>query len=131
MPARFAARLFAWFAAAAALLAVARGAAAQSGSSAFYRHQRGMDETFRLNLGGLYPTFDTTVQYGTVTLPGTEITLESDLGLAEKKFALQVDGYLRLGRHARLDFAYQQWNRSAAKVLSRQIVFNGVTYSVG
>jgi hypothetical protein len=128
--ARFAARLFAWLVVAAFLLAVAGDAAAQSGSSAFYRHQRGMDETFRLNLGGLYPTFDTTVQYGTVTLPGTEIALESDLGLAEKKFALQIDGYLRLGRHARLDFAYQRWNRSAAKILSRQIVFNGVTYSV-
>jgi hypothetical protein len=131
MTARFAARLFAWLVVSAALFAVAGGAAAQSGSSSFYRHQRGMDETFRLNLGGLYPTFDTTVQYGTVTLPGTEITLESDLGLAEKKFALQIDGYLRLGRHARLDFAYQQWNRSASKILSRQIVFNGVTYSVG
>jgi hypothetical protein len=90
-----------------------------------------MDETFRLNLGGLYPTFDTTVQYGTATLPGTDIALENDLGLQEKKFALQVDGYVRLGRHARLDFAYQQWNRSAVKILSRQIVFNGVTYAVG
>ncbi|MFI5120760.1 MAG: hypothetical protein ACHQM4_10115, partial [Thermoanaerobaculia bacterium] len=94
MTARFAGRLFV----AAALLGVAGGAAAQSGSSYAYKHQRGMDETFRLNLGGLYPTFDTTVQYGTVTVPGTEIALESDLGLAEKKFALQADGYLRLGR---------------------------------
>ncbi|MFI5120980.1 MAG: hypothetical protein ACHQM4_11235 [Thermoanaerobaculia bacterium] len=131
MTARFAARLFAWLVVVAASLSFAGGATAQSGSSAFYKHQRGMDETFRLNLGGLYPTFDTTVQYGTVTVPGTEIALESDLGLAEKKFALQADGYLRLGRHARLDFAYQQWNRSAAKILSRQIQFNGVTYSVG
>jgi hypothetical protein len=127
MTARFAGRLFL----VAALLAVAGGAAAQSGSSYAYKHQRGMDETFRLNLGGLYPTFDTTVQYGTVAVPGTEIALETDLGLAEKKFALQADGYLRLGRHARLDFAYQQWNRSAAKILSRQIQFNGVTYTVG
>src|SRR5450756_2842657 len=96
MTARFAARLFAWLVVAAALLAVAGGATAQSGSSSVYTHQRGMDETFRLNLGGLYPNFDTTVQYGTVTVPGTEIGLESDLGLAEKKFALQIDGYLRL-----------------------------------
>ncbi|MCM3875993.1 MAG: hypothetical protein NEA02_06185 [Thermoanaerobaculia bacterium] len=131
MTARSAARLFARLVVATALLAVAGGATAQSGSSSVYRHQRGMDETFRLNLGGLYPTFDTTVQYGTVTVPGTEIALEGDLGLAEKKFALQVDGYLRLGRHARLDFAYQQWNRSATKILSRQIQFNGATYSVG
>ncbi len=130
MTARLAVRPFAWLVVAASL-SFAGGAVAQSGSSAFYKHQRGMDETFRLNLGGLYPTFDTTVQYGTVTVPGTEIALESDLGLAEKKFALQADGYLRLGRHARLDFAYQQWNRSAAQILSRQIVFNGVTYSVG
>ena len=131
MTARFACRLFAWLVAAAGFLAAAGSASAQSGSSAYYTHQRGMDETFRLNLGGMYPTFDTTVQYGTVTLPGTEIALESDLGLEEKKFALQADGYLRLGRHARLDFAYQQWNRSATKTISRQIVFNGVTYSVG
>jgi hypothetical protein len=131
MTARSAARLSVCVVVSAAFLAVADRASAQSGSTAFYRHQRGMDERFRLNLGGLYPTFDTTVQYGTVTLPGTEIALESDLGLQEKKFALQVDGYLRLGRHARLDFAYQQWNRSATTTLSRQIVFNGVTYSVG
>lgn len=135
MTAGFAARLSARLVVATALLAVAvavaGGAAAQSGSSYVYKHQRGMDETFRLNLGGLYPTFDTTVQYGIVTLPGTEIALESDLGLPEKRFALQADGYLRLGRHARLDFAYQQWNRSATKSLSRQVVFNGVTYSVG
>jgi hypothetical protein len=129
MPARCT-RRFAWFVVA-ALLSFAGVAAAQSGSSYVYKHQRGMDETFRLNLGGLYPTFDTTVQYGTVTLPGTEIALENDLGLPEKKFAVQLDGYLRLGHRARLDFAYQQWNRSAAKILSRQIVFNGVTYSVG
>ncbi len=131
MTAGFAARLSARLVVATAFLAVAGGAAAQSGSNYVYKHQRGMDETFRLNLGGLYPTFDTTVQYGTATLPGTEIALESDLGLPEKKFALQADGYLRLGRHARLDFAYQQWNRSATKTISRQIVFNGVTYSVG
>jgi hypothetical protein len=128
MTARFAARLLVGLVVA---TLHAGEAAAQSGSRAFYTHQRGMDETFRLNLGGLFPTFDTTVQYGTAAVPGTEIALESDLGLAEKKFALQVDGYLRLGRHARLDFAYQQWNRSAAKSLSRQVQFNGATYSVG
>lgn len=115
-------------AAAAALLAAP--ALAQT-NNAYYMHQRGMDERFRVDLGGFFQTLDTTLSLASSAgAAGTLINLE-DLGQEARKTSFAADGYLRLGRHARLDFAYRGWSRSASQRLDKDIVVGDTTYRVG
>jgi hypothetical protein len=112
--------------------AVVLAAPAFGQSSAYYVQQRGMDERFRLDVGGFFQDFSTTLSLsnaaGTV---GTEVNLEDDLGQDPHQTNLAVDGYYRFGPHGRLDFSYRGWNRSNTHTLSRDIVFGDTTYHVG
>jgi hypothetical protein len=91
-----------------------------------------MDERFRLDLGGIFLSFDTTVRYDPAGGgAGTEISLEDDFGHDADDTTLKVDGYWRFGRRGRLDFAYQTFRRGAEHTLERDIVFGDETYHVG
>lgn len=114
--------------AAAALLA---GPALAQTSSAYYQHQRGMDERFFISLGGFFQTFETTLSLAnSAGTAGTSINLE-ELGQDERKTSFAADGYWRFGRHGRLDFAYRGWSRSASHTLTKDIVVGDTTYHVG
>ncbi len=116
--------------AAAAAVFLAAPALAQV-SSATYLQQKGMDERFRLDLGGFFQTFDTTLSLSSSTgTAGTEINLE-DFGQDTHKTSFAADGYWRFGRHGRLDFAYRGWSRSASHTLTKDIVVGDNTYHVG
>ena len=111
--------------------AAAAPALAQT-SSYYYKHQRGMDERFRLDLGGFFQKFETTVSLSNAAgTAGTDVSLEDDLGQDSKQTSFGADGYWRFGRHGRLDFAYRGWNRSNSHMLSKDIVFGGTTYRAG
>ena len=114
---------------AAALLA---GPAFGQSSNAYYLQQRGMDERFRIDLGGFFQKFGTTLSLsnssGTV---GTDIDLENDLGQDPNQTNFVANGYYRFGRHRRLDFAYLGWNRKNTHTLTRDITFGDTTYHVG
>ncbi|HTR02194.1 MAG TPA: hypothetical protein VMN82_03285, partial [Thermoanaerobaculia bacterium] len=100
-------------------------------SSATYMQQKGMDERFRLDLGGFFQSFDTTVSlYNSAGTAGTSINLE-DYGQDTHKTTFAADGYWRFGRHGRLDFAYRGWNRSGSHTLDKDIVVGDVTYHAG
>ncbi|HEY3351429.1 MAG TPA: hypothetical protein VGM13_16755 [Thermoanaerobaculia bacterium] len=115
---------------AAAVALLAAPALAQPGN-AYYLHQRGMDERFRIDLGGFFQTLDTTLSLASSAgTAGTSINLE-DLGQEPRKTSFAADGYLRLGRHSRLDFAYRGWSRSASHALEKDIVVGDTTYHVG
>jgi hypothetical protein len=116
--------------AAAAAVFLATPALAQV-SSAYYTQQKGMDERFRLDLGGFFQTFDTTISLANSSgTQGTSINLE-DYGQDTHKTTFAADGYWRFGRHGRLDFAYRGWNRSASHTLDKDIVVGDVTYHAG
>ena len=119
--------------ASAVVLVVLAGAApARAQGSQDWAAVKGMDERFRLDLGGFFQKFETTVRvdsekYG----QGTEVGLEDDLGLSSNQANFRADGYWRFGRHGRLDFAYTGWNRQADHVIDRDITIGDTTYHAG
>lgn len=93
---------------------------------------KGMDERLRLDVGGFFQKFTTTIRIDSPTTGrGTEVNLEDDLGLSSNQANFRADGYWRLGRHARLDFAYTGWNRKANHVIERDITIDDTTYHAG
>jgi hypothetical protein len=97
-----------------------------------YAATKGMDERFRLDVGGFFQKFDTTIRYDSATgLPGTEVSLEDVLGSPSSQTNFRVDGYWRFGRHGRFDFAYRSSNRTSAAVLAQTVRFGDQTYNAG
>jgi hypothetical protein len=109
------------------LLTFAQQGASQT--SADFVSVKGTDERFRLDLGGFFQQFTTTIRldsekYGR----GTEVSLEDDLGISANQANFRADGYWRFGRHGRVDFAYTGWNRSASHTLDTPIKVGDTTY---
>jgi opacity protein-like surface antigen len=114
---------------AAAMLAVP--ALAQTGS-AYTRQQRGMSETFRLDVGGFFQKFATSVRVGDgLGNPGTNVSFESLLGAPDSQTNVFADGYWRWGPRASLQFAYRHANRSSSRVVSTDVQFGDQTYQAG
>jgi hypothetical protein len=63
--------------------------------------------------------------------PGTEIKLEDDLDLDDRKSAPYLTLGMRLGERWRLAFEYYELNRSASKATTRQIEWGDTTFPVG
>lgn len=115
----------------AAAIALAAPALAQSGK-AYDLQQRGMDETFRLDVGGFFEKFATTLRAGDASgSAGTEFGLEDVLGAPDSKTTLRVDGALRLSRRSSVLFGYRTSNRSSSAVVQRDIAFGDQTYRAG
>lgn len=96
-----------------------------------YAQVKGMDERFRLDVGGFFQDFSTTVRIDSANGSGTDISFEDDLGLDSSKTSFRLDGYWRFGRRGRLDFAYTSYRRSNDHVLTRQITVGDTVYDVG
>ncbi len=108
----------------------ARQGASQSASD--FTTVKGMDERFRLDLGGFFQSFETTIRVDSAEYGlGTEIALEDDLGLDSNQANFRADGYWRFGRHGRLDFSYTGWNRRAERVIDRDITIDDTVYHAG
>ncbi len=113
-----------------AALFLSGSAAAQWGPS--YAAVKGMDETFRIDVGGFFQKFDTTLRLDSPSLgTGTEVSLEDDLGQSAKRTSFRADGYLRFGRHGSLQFSFLTWNRSGSLTLSKDIQFGDHIYHAG
>jgi hypothetical protein len=109
----------------------ATSAEAQTGSSS-YGQQRGMEERFRLDIGGFFQKFDTTVSIDRSDgSPGTEVNLEDVLGQDSHQTNLRLDGYWRFGPHGSLQFAYRGWHRTNEQVIDRDINIGDTTYHAG
>jgi hypothetical protein len=120
-------RAFTAAAAAVALIVLAAPAAAQS-----YADVKGMDERFRLDLGGFFQQFDTTLRLDSESLgTGTEINFEDDLGQDARKTSFRASGYWRFGRHGRFDFGFLTFSRSNSTTITRDIQFGDHVYHAG
>jgi hypothetical protein len=64
----------------------------------------------------------------TTAAPGRGISLEDDLGLADRKGTPYLQLGMRLGERGRLEFEYFRLDRSASVMLSRQIQWGDVDY---
>ena len=79
---------------------------AEAQTSAEFEMVKRVDERFRLDLGGFFQQFTTTVRLDSESRGmGTEVNLEDDLGLKGRQANFRADGYWRFGRHAQLDFS--------------------------
>jgi opacity protein-like surface antigen len=111
------------------LLAIAAPASAQWAPS--YSAIKGMDETVRINVGGFFQKFDSTVQfYGPDGTPGNVWNIGDFLGENANQTTVRIDGYWRFGRHANLQFGYRGWSKSNDHILSQDIEIDGVLYPV-
>lgn len=104
------------FAAALAAVGTADNAVAADDAIAFGK------ETFKLSLGYYRPNFDSRVAVGVpgATPPG-DINPEQDLGLENNLGGARFDGYWRFADRHRLYFGYYKLDRSASKVLTKDI----------
>jgi hypothetical protein len=115
--------------AAAALLATP--APAQTGN-AYTLSQRGMDETFRLDVGGFFQKFATTARVGdALGNPGTDVSLENVLGAPASQTNIFADAVWRLGHHASLQFGYRHAHRTSTSGISKDFGFGDQTYHAG
>jgi len=110
-------------------LVIASPAAAQFSQG--YSTTRGMEERFRLDIGGFFQKFDTLVTIDGQNGQGTEINLEDRLGQDSHQTNIRLDGYWRFGQHGMLLFAYRGWHRTNEHVLDREINIGDTTYHVG
>jgi hypothetical protein len=93
---------------------------------------QGVNDRFRLDLGGFFQKFETTLSLSnSAGTAGTEVNLEDDLGQDANQTTFMADGHWRFGRHGRMDFAYRGWKRSNSHTLTKDIVFGDTTYHVG
>ena len=105
---------------------------AEAQSRGEFEMVKGIDERFRLDLGGFFQTFSTTVRLDSEKLgTGTEVSLEDDLGLKGSQLNFRADGYWRFGRHARLDFGFITWNRKASWTLDRDVQVGDTVFHAG
>jgi hypothetical protein len=104
---------------------------ANAQASTDYAAVKGMDERFRIDLGGFFQKFDTTLRLDSETGRGTEVNLEDDLGLSSDQVNFRVDAYWRFGRHGRLHLGYTGWNRNADHTIDRDIKIGDTTYHAG
>jgi len=80
-----------------------------------------------------YPTVSTTARFDATATsrPGTEINLEDELDLNDRKGTPYIDLGMRLGDNWRIEFEYYQLKRSATKTISRQIDWGDTTFPIG
>jgi hypothetical protein len=89
------------------------------------------DDRFRVEIGAFLQAFETTLRLDSETLGrGTEIDLESDLGLMKDQDNFRLDGAFRMGRKHRIEFGYVSWNRSNSHVIDEEIHWGEETYPI-
>jgi hypothetical protein len=86
--------------------------------------------------GGLeyfYPTISSTARIdATATArPGTEIKLEDELDLSDRKGTPYIGLGMRLGDNWRIEFEYYDLKRTATKTITRQIDFGDTSFPIG
>jgi hypothetical protein len=106
---------------AAALIAVPGAAQAQT-----------LDDKYWIEISGYWPDVDSHVQVANVAHPNiaTDIDLESDLALADRKVVPAVQAGVQLG-HFVIAAEYYSLRRSGSHTIGRNITFDDVTYPVG
>ncbi|NYT39694.1 hypothetical protein HZY97_02905 [Sphingomonas sp. R-74633] len=95
-------------------------------------HGQTLDDKYWIEISGYWPDVDSKVQVANVAHPNiaTEIDLESDLDLSDRKVLPAVNAGVRLG-HFVLAAEYYSLRRSNSHAIERDLTFDDVTYPVG
>jgi len=116
-------------AAVALALGLSRPASAQYSSS--YGASPGMGESFRIDVGGFFQKFDTSIYLESSSGASTNVNLESLFGQDVHKTSFRIDGSWRFGRHASLVFGYVGWARSSTATMPYDVQWGDYVLHAG
>jgi len=93
------------------------------------------DKPFVLQLSGVWNSFDTQarldVTRGGLVSVGTTIDMEALFGVPATQVDFRGDGSWRFSKRNYIDFGFSSLNRSGARALQGDVVWNGSTYKAG
>ena len=130
MPNRFALRLSAFSALAAAVVLVASPARAQYRPRPLNDPATGEKYHIEAGVGLWYPTAEIGISSTQFNLVGTNVNFKNDLGLTDQRFP-EFQLVLRPTKGAKFRFQYIPIKYDQSATLSRPIVFNGQRFNVG
>ncbi len=87
-----------------------------------------LNDRFNFQLGGFLLSTETTLRVDGGLRTGTEINSERDLGLKDSD-RFRLDGYWRIAPKHKIRVMYFDTKNEADKTLTRDIVFDGTTYT--
>ncbi len=88
------------------------------------------DPRFSITLGAFFTDRDSQTKIDGDAGSGTDVDLESDLGLERTDTVFRVDGYWRFAEKHRFDISAFDLSRSASKQIERDIIWNDTTYPI-
>lgn len=90
-------------------------------------------DAYWAELAYFYPTITSTARLDLTTTarPGTKVTLEDELDLADRKGTPYLALGMRLGENWRMEFEYYKLDRTGTTTISREIDWGDVTFPVG
>jgi hypothetical protein len=94
-----------------------------------------LPDRFRLEIGGYFLTsLDTSAELfrkvGPIDLGG-RVDFNKDLGLADRKNVLRLDGFYRFGLRSSIDFSYWRIDRDSTTTVGRDIEFGEIEIPAG
>lgn len=95
-------------------------------------HGQSLDDKFWVEVSAYWATVDSSIRVEprNATIPGTVIDFESDLDLDNRKALPALFAGAKLGDNWVIGLEYYSLNRSATRSVSRQLVFDDVTFPV-
>lgn len=88
------------------------------------------DPRFSIGLGAFFTDRDSQTRIDGEASSGTDVDLESDLGLEKSDTVFRVDGYWRFAEKHRFDFSAFDLSRSASKQIEREVIWNDTIYPI-
>jgi hypothetical protein len=90
----------------------------------------GPQDRYWAELEYFFPTISSTARFDfpSTNAPGTEVRLEDELGLDDRKATPYFTLGARLGDSWRIEFEYYRLNREASRTITRDIQWGDVTY---
>lgn len=88
------------------------------------------DPRFSIGLGAFFTDRDSQTQIDGDAGSGTDVDLESDLGLKKSDTVFRVDAYWRFAEKHRFDVSAFDLSRSASKQIEREIIWDDTTYPI-
>jgi hypothetical protein len=88
------------------------------------------DPRFSIGLGAFFTDRDSQTRIDGEAGSGTDVDLETDLGLKKSDTVFRVDAYWRFAEKHRLDFSAFDLSRSGSKQIDKDITWNDTTYPI-
>lgn len=85
---------------------------------------------FSIGLGAFFTDRDSKTRIDGETGSGTDVDLESDLGLDKSDTVFRLDAYWRFAERHRLDVSAFDLSRSASKLIERDITWDDTTFPI-